>query len=114
MVFERIVTGHSKAPAEGEVAFVAKCTVGCVITFNHDQGESLPPSLLRSLATPLFFVASERCRNLVVGMGFPAPPLGALPELNVAKPEENKVALKSSRKSVQSATKPKKPRVAKQ
>lgn len=83
--FELTVTGTAKDASE-KVAFSASCTVGYEVKFSRAQGEDLPMPLLRQLATPLFHVASERCRNLIWSMGYPVSPSTKLPELVVAKP----------------------------
>ena len=79
--FDLTVTGEPKS-AKGKVAFITRCKVSCIATFSKDQGEELPQHILREIAATLHALASERCRYLVISMGYPAPTLGAVPELD--------------------------------
>jgi hypothetical protein len=68
--------------AEGEdVAFVASCKVEYTVLFSSPQPEELPMPLLRELLTPLFHLATERCRTLISSMGYQVGnPSTTLPE----------------------------------
>jgi hypothetical protein len=99
--FDLTVTGEPKSE-KGKVAFLARCKVSCFATFSKDQGEELPPHVLREIAATLHTLASERCRHLVISMGYPAPTLGTVPELERG---ERTVAT-ASRKIVSKSAKP--------
>lgn len=85
IVFERTVTGQPKGEEGGKIAFFAMCRISCIVHFDQDQNDVLPSDLLRQVTTPIFYVATERCRNLVAGMGYPNPAIGVMPALQVAK-----------------------------
>ncbi len=94
--FDLTVTGEPKS-AKGKVAFITRCKVSCIATFSKDQGEELPQDILREIAATLHALASERCRYLVISMGYPAPKLGAVPGLERG---EERVATASRKKIV--------------
>lgn len=91
VAFERVITGQpTKAKAaEDKVAFVAKCKVGGTVTLEAELPE-VPNEVLREIATPLFYLAGERCRALVVDMGFPAPPVGGMPSFQFERGADKK------------------------
>ena len=96
--FERTVTAHPRGAAEGAIAFRAMCKVSCIVVFDRDQGEALPDSLLNQLTAPIYFLAVERCRNLIASMGFPAPPVSAMPDLlGLSLETVQKVPLKTTK-----------------
>jgi len=78
--FDLTVTGEPRS-AKGKVAFLARCKVSCIATFRKDQAKELPQHILREIAATLHALASERCRYLVISMGYPAPALVAVPGL---------------------------------
>jgi hypothetical protein len=83
--FEMTVTGEPKDAEKGKLAFVARCKVSCIAAFSKEQGEELPQHVLREIVATLHALASERCRYLVISMGYPGPVLGAVPGLEPAK-----------------------------
>lgn len=105
--FERTVTGQPKAGEEGKIAFQAMCEIGCVVTFNQPQGEDLPEPLLNELVAPAFYLAAERCRNMITGMGYPSPAVGAMPGLEArASDSVSKSRSKPATKARQAKSKP--------
>ena len=70
VTYDAKITGFPADDPE-KVAFTARCKVGYFVKFDGPKDENLSPSLLRELVLPLFYVASERCRNHIASMGYP-------------------------------------------